>query len=256
MKKTTITTIIITILLLFPVLCLASTSESLKAVIAKKNTASNFCDTKTGYLLCEDMQGSTACVTDGETVCRNTWTARGACAAAPDWTYATPLSGTNSFYVDENANASNCSFQVAVASTSSVYAYYTFKYGTLSGIDNAGEQLSTFCLDDTYCCAVIGWDGDSIQFGVKVGTTYNWGSTTTPTAGTQYHAWLEHVRNDSCSLYISANTTKPGSVEAQDATGTNFAVDLVYFDAYDFAYDIDALAIDNILIDDAVLGNQ
>lgn len=217
---------------------------------------SKYCDTKSGYLICEDFEGASSCESGSDdSNCRNTWSAGTACAATVDYGYTTALDGTYSVLVDEGANGSACSKTITLDSINNVYAVARIKIGALSAVDAAGEE-NVILAFSSQCAVKVGYDEiGAVRFGSTVGSTDAWGSSITVTQGTEYYVWMEYVRNTSCAVYVSANGTKPGSPEATQGA-TNFATTSFGFQTYDFAYDIDAMVIDNILVDDAAIGNQ
>lgn len=231
-------------------------ARSTNVVVGFGGVASKFCDTKTGYLLCEDFEGTSSCESgSSNSNCRNTWVAgSNACLNPPNYGYTTALSGVNSVFFDESSGSSLCSKNSpAFASVSNQYAYFTIKINELANFSGT-ENVAPFCIGSGRCCLRIAYNVDAVKFGAS-GSADAFGNTTTPTQGTQYHIWLDYV-GTSCSLYVSTTGTKPASPEAT-ATVTDIASTIVILQSSDTdGYDLDQILFDNILVDDASIGDQ
>lgn len=213
----------------------------------------------TAVVACEDFDNPAANVyclgTSGDQNCRLTWTNSTACAAEPDFTYTlAPLDGTNSVLFDEGVNGSGCTKAIDATSRSASYLYARLKINALTAVDDAGEQFGIVNMGNR-CALYVGWDGTSaVRFGAYNGTSVVWGTSITVTQGTEYHVWLEFVKNTSCEAYVSSTSTKPGSAEATH-TAPNFDSASCSIGSYDFAYDIDAIVFDDVVFHTSALGS-
>jgi len=221
------------------------------------SAASNFCDTKSGYLICEDGEGSIDCdAGTAETNCRNTWTAYAACATEVNYAYtAGKLDGINSFYFDESSGGGACTKTIAFASSATVSVYARVKINNLVNFDSAGEYVTFIKIGANRCNAIIGYDGSvGMKWGVYAAATATYG-TAIPVQGTEYHVWLDQISDTSCAIYVSETATKPAAtVSVSGYNGVMTGVTIGINDSS--GYDLDQMVTDDILIDDAVLGDR
>lgn len=226
----------------------------------KGYAVSKYCDTKSGYIYCEDFEGATSCESgSANSNCRNTFAAGTACTTAPNYGYSTsPLAGTYSAYFNELTGGDGCTKAFDSTSRSAWYSYFRMKIGALS--QTSGNFANIFG-STARCVLIVGNNGGNMMFGVatSAGTTYCSSGCTTPTQGNEYHVWLEfqqNVADSGCKLYVSTTTTKPASPEVQ-ATTTNFAATGIFYGSRDFTNNVcDQIQLDNILIDDSAIGDE
>lgn len=221
---------------------------------------SKYCDTKSGYLICEDFEGESSCQSgSADSNCRNTWVQVVACANAIDYS-STPLANVNSAFLDETGAQSYCSSRTpSFGAQGSVYAYVRLKMGVISVADAGLSSILAFgnaAGSGDYCNLIIGSSGGVDYWGVYTNAGATLG-VTSPNTDTEYHVWLEYVKNTSCSAYISTTATKPGAATVSDTDGVTDS------DAYAFSInsqdgtnDVDAIYFDNILVDNEVIGSQ
>jgi len=230
----------------------ASTAFCTDATHDKNNNAVVFCEDFEGDQKCNAAAGAASkCRAEKHFVDSTT------CSTEPVYDYGTALAGNYSVYFSESSNGGGCAKRIDSNTRSSSYIYLRMKINTITGIDDAGEVQNIINIGGR-CMMRVGWDGDSVQFSVY-SDSEAWGTTPGyPTAGTEYHIWLEFVKNQAtngCQLFVNTTSAKPELPEAKTA-GTNFDSTYVDITSYDFGYDIDDIVYDNILFNTSALGSQ
>jgi len=176
-------------------------------------------------LLSETFDGAITCYSGGPHTCDNTWPV----TIGAGWTcnYNTspaPIRGVYSCYCNPAIDAgTNYSVSPTFTATDPCYAFFKINIG---GVGNSATSPGIFMgIDDAV--------SRGVYLGIRGTPTYNFclgdGSLVADTAypvilGTTYYIWLEYHKgsgsNAVAKLYISTNSTKPGSANATISTGT------------------------------------
>lgn len=165
------------------------------------------------YDLCETFNGASECASGYSSTCDNAWTVTKDAADTIDFDNTTapaPLDGTYGLRMT-SANTTGSNIKIGFVDADNAYAFFMVnldakgtetQYRCIAGfITDAGADVCWLCLNNA----------NPGRWVVYNGTGFTPSPASTPSADTTYYVWLEHVKNTSCTAYISTNTTKPSA---------------------------------------------
>ena len=208
------------------------------------------------YIFEEDFDASGDCYSGDSTYnnCDNEWT-------NPDVSQvnfqASGLDGT--YGVDIDADGSDYDYiSIAITDTSHAYGYFIVNYDTMS----ASTTRTLFEIKGnngtvTIFKITVAWDEEP---SVYLGAVGDENTDADLSAATTYHIWWEYQKetvaeNDAVGrVWISENSTKPGTATCEVTTGTSeHDADLLIFNSYDGEGDG---IYDKIRVDDEQIGSS
>ena len=207
----------------------------------------------TAITLCEDFDGSASCADGYSSTCRNTWTVVLQDGDTIDFDNAaspSPLLGTYSFRGTSVGTTSSYAY-IATGTLSNAYLHARINFDSVDTSPEADYHFLRITRSDggsLVCTAVI--DNTTGRFGVFA-STYTFHESLQPSADTTYYIWLEHIKDTSCSLYVSTTPTKPETATVTK-TGLNYDATGIKISPNETA----DMVVDHIRINSSAIGSN
>jgi hypothetical protein len=267
MKKT----LLLSILLLLITSPVWGFSTALQAVVSAGGTVAtpycsgaNACAGDDCALLCEDFEGASACISGGDTNCRNTWTTASTTIDSKNATSPAPIQGAYSMLVD--ATAASVLVSSPSISADNLYGYFAVNWGTQT-IANYGTSAILSLTDSATPRMYVKLNkyGTGASFKLQIqcsATTRTSTGTWTPDTGVVYHVFWEYEKAGGtagavrCKAGIYSDAAKTTLLaEIEDLVG-DYAYTITKFSLMEADGVVDLGKFDKIKIHTSVVGGQ